>query len=83
MLPTVAVGAFMNIAGSFKIFDTVFALTNGGPGRSSEVAMLEIYREAYAYKNFGYASSKAVLLAIVIVIFTIIQLKLTSDKEGY
>ncbi|MEI7885663.1 MAG: sugar ABC transporter permease [Clostridia bacterium] len=83
VLPTVAVGAFMNIAGSFKIFDTVFSLTSGGPGRSSEVAMLEIYREAYTYKNFGYASAKAVLLALVIIIFTIIQLKLTSDKEGY
>jgi len=81
VLPAVAVGAFMNVAGSFKIFDTVYSLTSGGPGKSSEVAMLEIYREAYLYKNFGLACAKAVLLAIVIVAITILQMRLTSDND--
>lgn len=82
ILPTVAVGSFMNIAGSLKIFDIVYSLTKGGPGRSTEVAMLELYREAYQYKNFGYASAKAVILAVIIIAITLVQQKLTKAKEG-
>jgi len=81
VLPAVAVGAFMNVAGSFKIFDTVYSLTSGGPGHSSEVAMLELYREAYVSKNFGYACAKAVILAIVIIIVTVCQMYVTSEKK--
>ncbi len=81
ILPTVAVGAFMNISGSLKIFDIVYSLTNGGPGRASEVAMLEIYREAYQYRNFGYACAKAFLLAAVIILITIIQQRVTRGRE--
>lgn len=81
MLPTVAVGAFLNIAGSFKVFDVVYSLTSGGPGRSSEVAMLDIFREAYMYNNFGYACAKSVILALIIIVFTLIQFKFTAGKE--
>ena len=81
VLPAVAVGAFMNVAGSFKIFDIVYSLTSGGPGHSSEVAMLELYREAYVSKNFGYACAKAVILALVIIIVTICQMYVTSEKK--
>ncbi len=81
ILPTVGVGAFLNVAGSFKIFDIVYALTSGGPGESSTVAMLDIFREAYMFRNFGYASAKAVILSIIIILITLIQFKITSKSE--
>ena len=81
MLPIVAVGAFLNLSGSLKIFDVVFSLTSGGPGNSSEVAMLNIYREAFIYNKFGYGSAKAVILSLIIIIITFTQLKITSSKE--
>lgn len=81
MLPIVAVGAFLNLSGSLKMFDTIFSLTGGGPGNASEVAMLNVYREAFIYRNFGYGSAKAVVLALIIVVVTVLQLRLTSGKE--
>ena len=81
MLPTITVGAFINIAGSLKIFDTVMSLTGGGPGRASEMAMINIYREAFVNNNMAYGSAKAVVLTIVIVFIAIMQFKYTANKE--
>lgn len=80
MLPIVAVGIFLNISGSLKIFDTIYSLTAGGPGKASEVAMLNIYREAFVYNRMGYGNAKAVVLTIIIVIITLVQMKITSGK---
>jgi len=80
MLPIVTVGVFLNISGSLKIFDTIYSLTAGGPGKASEVAMLNIYREAFVYNRMGYGNAKAVILTIIIVIITLVQMKLTSGK---
>jgi len=81
MLPTVTVGVFMNVSGSLRIFDIVYSLTGGGPGKASEVAMLDIYREAYVNNNYGYGSAKAVLLSAIIILITALQLRFTSKRE--
>lgn len=81
MLPVVTIGVFLNVSGSLKIFDTIYSLTGGGPGKASEVAMLNIYREAFVYGRLGYGNAKAVVLTIIIIAITIVQMKLTSGKE--
>ncbi len=81
MLPTVLVGVFLTVSGSLKVFDTVYPLTGGGPGRASEVAMLNIYREAYVFNHPNFACAKAVLLSILIIAITIVQLKFSSNRE--
>lgn len=81
MLPIITVGAFINIAGSLRIFDIVMSLTGGGPGRATEMAMINIYREAFVNNNMAYGSAKAVLLTVLIVIVAILQFKYTSGKE--
>ncbi len=81
MLPTVLVGVFLTVSGSLKVFDTVYPLTGGGPGRASEVAMLNIYREAYVFNHPNFACAKAVLLSILIIALTVVQLKFSSNRE--
>jgi len=81
MISTVSVGIFINISGSIKIFDMVWSLTNGGPGGASEVAMVNVYREAFERQNFGYANAKSIVLTLIIIIITAIQLKITERKD--
>lgn len=81
MLPVVSVGLFLNIAGSLKIFDTIYSLTGGGPGKSSEVAMLNLYREAFVYGHFGAGAAKAFVMTLVIILVTILQRQVT-EKRG-
>lgn len=81
MMPVVTVGVFLSISYSLKVFDTIYSLTGGGPGKSSEVVMLNLYRDAFVHNRFAYGTSKAIVLTVIIVIITYFQMKLTSSKE--
>nr|WP_309099026.1 sugar ABC transporter permease [Fredinandcohnia onubensis] len=58
------------IINSFKVFDFVYALTGGGPGRSTQVLVYDIYTTAFKEYEYGYASAMAYILFLLILIFT-------------
>ncbi len=67
---------------SFKVFDQVYALTGGGPGRATQVVSLNIYMEAFAMRSrYGYASAKAIILFVTILLITGVQLIVMKRKE--
>ncbi|MFW5711253.1 MAG: carbohydrate ABC transporter permease [Spirochaetota bacterium] len=80
MMPVVTVGVFLSISYSLKIFDTIYSLTGGGPGKASEVMMLNLYRDAFVYNRYGYGTAKAIVLTIIIILITFIQMRITNAK---
>lgn len=73
---------FLTLNGAFKVFDVVFGLTGGGPGRSTQVITMNIYEEAFSNNfRYGYASAKSVILFVIILIFTLIQINVMKKKE--
>jgi len=82
IMPALTIGVFVTLNNSFKVFDVVFSLTGGGPGRSTQVIAMNIFAEAYSLNNrYGYASAKSVVLFLIILIITLIQLILMRRKE--
>lgn len=80
--PALTIGLFVTLNGSFKVFDAVFALTGGGPGRATQVIALNIYEEAFSLSNrYGYASAKAMILFMIVFIVTLIQLWIMKRRE--
>ncbi|MEF2964484.1 sugar ABC transporter permease [Paenibacillus sp. M1] len=80
--PALTIGLFVTLNSSFKVFDAVFSLTGGGPGRSTQVIALNIYEEAFAMNSrYGYASAKAMILFLVVFIITMIQLRVMKKRE--
>lgn len=79
-IPMVAPTTFflvtMGIIGSFKVFDHIKILTNGGPGNSSTVMAFYIYKTAFENFNIGYANTLAWALFLLVFIVTVIQWKL-------
>nr|WP_314459266.1 sugar ABC transporter permease [uncultured Clostridium sp.] len=73
----VSILATMN---SFKVFDQINVLTEGGPGYSTNVLVYCIYHYAFREQNIGYASAVAVLLFVIIILISVVQIKL---KEKY
>lgn len=58
---------------AFQVFDQVFVLTGGGPANSTNVVVLDIYRQAFERYNFGYASAEAMILFVFILGVTVLQ----------
>ena len=82
LMPAVTVCLFLTLNGSFKIFDTVFSMTKGGPGYATEVIALNIYRTGFADNmRFGYATAKSIILFFIILVITVIQVTVTKRRE--
>jgi len=76
LLPISAAVIFIRIVESFKIMDTVFVLTGGGPGIATETLTLFAYQEGFKKFNLGYTSALSFLFLIVIIVFGTVYLAL-------
>lgn len=71
------------VIGSFQVFDTLYVLTQGGPGNSTEVLNLKIYQVAFTDFRLGEAAAMSVLLFGVILIFSIGQFLFFRNRTTY
>lgn len=62
----IAVIVMIQIIFSLKVFDIVWVMTQGGPGESTTVLGIYLYRNAFIYTHFGYGSAVAVFMAAII-----------------
>lgn len=81
MLPYVNVTFTLSLIGSLSGFGLVAATTGGGPGYSSMIPALHMYRIAFNDGNMGYASSMGVILFIIIIILTLASRSLLKERE--
>jgi multiple sugar transport system permease protein len=70
MTPLIMVVLLIRIIDSFKVFDPIFVMTNGGPGEATQVLSLLIYRTGLPYMNISYASAMSYLFLIFLTIAT-------------
>ena len=61
----IGVAVMLCIAGNMKIFDHIYVMTNGGPGTSSMVMALQVYKTTFVKNQFGYASAMSVGILIL------------------
>ena len=71
--PTTFLILILLIINSFQVFDLINIMTEGGPGRATNVLVYRIYQEGFKYMHFGYASAEAYFLFAIILIITGIQ----------
>ncbi|NRF93779.1 sugar ABC transporter permease [Paenibacillus frigoriresistens] len=73
---------FLTLNSAFKVYEVVFGLTGGGPGRSTQVITMNIFEEAFSSNfRYGYASSKSVILFVMILLITFIQVFVMKKRE--
>jgi raffinose/stachyose/melibiose transport system permease protein len=82
IMHAITICAFLTLNNAFKVFDVVYALTAGGPGRSTQVMALNIYEEAFSNNfRYGYANAKAMILFLIVLVITLIQVRVLKKKE--
>ena len=70
--------------GSFKVFDSVRIMTNGGPGDSTRVLSMYIYDYAFQRNNtLGYACAAGVVMLLIMVVITVIDFAFVEKKVHY
>ena len=79
--PTLLFVVVVNTLGSLQVFDLPFILTSGGPVNQTTTLVLYMYRTAFDFSRMGRATAMAVMLFLVILAFTLVQLRLLREKE--
>jgi multiple sugar transport system permease protein len=62
--PVIIIVAMLRFIDAFKIFDTIFVMTQGGPGNATEMLPTYIYRQGIGFLNIGYSSATAIVFVI-------------------
>lgn len=81
--PTTFFVIVVSIIGSFQVFDLVYVMTGGGPGRATLVIVYYIYQHAFRWFRMGYAASIAFVLFTAIFALTLIQIRLSGRWVHY
>lgn len=81
--PTMLFVLVTGVIGSFQVFDTVYVMTGGGPGDSTEVVNQLIYKSAFVGFRIGEAAAMSVILFLVILIVTISQFLYFRKRTTY
>lgn len=66
--PTIAIVLILRIIATFKLFDIIFVLTNGGPGTATENLTYYTYTQGFTYFKYGYATALGIIEMIMVTI---------------
>ena len=81
ILPTVMFMLLMSIIWSFRVFDWIFVLTEGGPGFSSEVLATLAYKTAFQSFEVGRASAYSLSMSLLGLAAIVIYLRIQARRE--
>ena len=81
MKNTIILAFVSGIIFSFAAFPQQYVMTEGGPGRSTEVLSLLIYKQAFIFTKFGYSSTISVAFFITLFVFSFLQLKIFKSES--
>jgi len=71
---------FMSLIAAFQLFDQAYVMTQGGPGYATTTAVYQIYTNGFNQLRMGYASAQAFVLAIVILMVSLVNLRLNRES---
>ena len=76
---TIVVMAYTTIQ-SFRAFDLIFAMTQGGPNNSSNIFAVLIYQTVFSELRIGYAATQSIFFIMVLVFVTLLQRKFLNSR---
>jgi raffinose/stachyose/melibiose transport system permease protein len=69
--PVLLSSLIFSINGTLKVFDSIVALTNGGPGSATTPLTLYMFQTSFSYSDYGYGASIAMLLTVICLLVTV------------
>jgi raffinose/stachyose/melibiose transport system permease protein len=73
----IVVNMAITVIGAFKVFDEVYIMTGGGPGRSTEVLATYLYRSAFRNDEMGFANAIGCVIFLMTFALSVLQLRLS------
>ncbi len=78
----IAITLMMRLIDAFRVLEVVYVLTFGGPGDSTEILALHIYKTAFVGQQLGVAAAISVLLLVVVAVLSWGALRLSNPLKA-
>jgi multiple sugar transport system permease protein len=65
---------------TYRVFDTIYVLTKGGPGSASETVGLYAYQEGFTYFNTGYAMALGVFILVTVFVISVAYIRILRRR---
>lgn len=75
LVPATTITLSLTLISSLKLFDQVFVMTGGGPGGATRTLSVIMYEQAFVAGRYGYSTAIALVLAMIVFAFAMIQLR--------
>lgn len=82
MMPVLVVAALLRMIDAFKVLEVIFIMTNGGPGLSTEILSLQIYKTAFVSWELGRAAALSNILLLIVMVITIAMFIYTKVRDA-
>lgn len=82
MKPVIQVNVTMAVISALKQMETVYLLTNGGPGNSTQFTANYLYQQAFKAFKYGYGNAIGVVFIILCLIVTVLLNRIFADKDN-
>jgi len=79
--PVILVALLIRTMDAFTIFDQVWVMTQGGPGESTEVLSLAIYRTAFKYSLLGSAAAMVFVVVAIILVVSVVYMRVLRSPD--
>jgi raffinose/stachyose/melibiose transport system permease protein len=79
--PSIAIASTLMLIQGLRVFDQVMALTGGGPAGATETLATMVYKETFALSNFGFGAALALVLTLIILVFSVLQQLATRERS--
>lgn len=81
IMPTIALVTTISAISAMKVFAEIYVMTKGGPLNSSKTIVYYIYERAFENLDLGFASAMAVVLLVIVMIFSLINIFCFERKK--
>jgi len=81
LMPYIMIVLVIRTIDALKVFDTIFVITQGGPGTASETLNIFLYNQAFQYYNMGYASAVVVIFFVLIIALSLVLLHIRQKTK--
>ena len=81
IMPFIVLATVIRMIDALKAFDTIFVISEGGPGTASETINIYLYLQAFSFYNIGYASAVVVVFFVLIIALALVMLWLRQKAK--
>ncbi len=81
IMHVIAITLMMRLVDAFRVLEVIYVLTFGGPGDSTEILALHIYKTAFVGQQLGVAAAISVLLLVVVALLSWGALRLSNPMK--